>query len=1321
MSAARFWLRRDRVVNAGAGTGKTHALVTQYLHLATGLGAREKPVPPRQICALTFTDKAAAEMRERVERRARAAVTAILAHDEPGGTAAALARTEPDLYASAQALGRAVPGLDSFRELLAQLPGAPIGTFHSFSANLLRRHGAAAGVEPDFALLDDTAARDLLTESAERIVLDALTGLLGPELCAAAERVTAEYGFRGAPGGRGSSGLVEALCALLSHRAEEGKGAAGIADSFGPDALAAAHTDLGTRAQAAFAALTGIQAAFGGKSGPRVAEALTLAPPLYAALADPDALPEAESRLARIRAELKSVQAPRGEDADPAIGTTLNAVRAELKAVATALGPLSRSYDAVPLARGIEALLTPVAAAYAAAKQAQGALDFADLLTRARDLLRSDPTARAAARARFAVFLVDEFQDTNPLQAELIGLLTGLDGVTAPADGSDGTEGTGGLDDIARPPDAGATGDAGTLYLVGDRKQSIYEFRGADVAAYAALCDRLLQRGADAETLSVSRRSSPGVLRLVNALFARVLTAPASELQAASGPAPFFVVWDEARDALQPLPERAETGTAAELLGAAPAEPAGDADPDAPADSADSGRNAAAADAGASIDREAALIARRICALHADGTPYRDVTILLRRFTHLLRYTAALKRAGIPHYVVRGRGFYKAQEILDIAAFFTLLEDESDRVALLAVLRSPLCGLSDETLVRLHLRGELRLPALLRSALPPEPAPPRDPAASTDPDPDPHLASDEDPDDLPPLELLDTAADLAIPADEQARLVRLVRLVQALRGTGERIGPSRALRALLDGTDYCAVLAAADDAEAGKQRLANLQRLAERALAFEERGGLRAFTRALRLSTDPQFARAEGTSEPAAQLYSEADDVVRVMTVHQAKGLEFPVVVVAGCAGREPSFRATIGYDRDVGLGLRVLSGGERVDTLPSLRVKTAHAQRAAAESARLFYVATTRARDRVIFAGEAAADRRAPSTSWRGALDALIADAPARPDAAPLLLRWAAPEGAAPGGPGTEPEPAPAPPSPSPPPASPAVLRGALTRALSPPAFAAAELRAEGAADFVLCPRRYHLRHTLALGERSAAAPVALGGSEQLLGGPLGTPLAARLLAEADPALSGRDLPARLAAAGHDLEHPAVGELLLRLQRFAESRSARALARPAVRRGLAFRVAASDAPGAPILRGRLDALWLEPSATDPTGLPKDAHVLAYRYEYAPDTGDGPEARAAAERLRAEQAALALVARRLVPAAAAIHVGLCFLREPSPEPHVHTAPPADVAALADGLTAAAALVALVPAEIIRLPILPIARCSALGCGYRPICHRREQA
>ena len=1302
MSAARFWLRRDRVVNAGAGTGKTHALVTQYLHLATGLGAREKPVPPRQICALTFTDKAAAEMRERVERRARAAVTAILAHDEPGGTAAALARTEPDLHASAQALGRAVPGLDSFRELLAQLPGAPIGTFHSFSANLLRRHGAAAGVEPDFALLDDTAARDLLTEAAERIVLDALTGLLGPELCAAAERVTAEYGFRGAPGGRGSSGLVEALCALLSHRAEEGKGAAGIADSFGPDALAAAHTDLGTRARAAFAALTGIHAAFGGKSGPRIAEALALAPPLYAALADPDALPEAESRLARIRAELKSVQAPRGEDADPAIGTTLNAVRTELKAVAATIGPLSRSYDAVPLARGIEALLTPVAAAYAAAKQAQGALDFADLLTRARDLLRSDPAARAAARARFAVFLVDEFQDTNPLQAELIGLLTGLDGVTAPADGTDGK------------PDAGAAGDAGTLYLVGDRKQSIYEFRGADVAAYAALCDRLLQRGADAETLSVSRRSSPGVLRLVNALFARVLTAPASELQAA-GPAPFFVVWDEARDALQPLPERADTGTAAELLGAAPAEPAGDADPDAPAEPADSAEpgRSAAADAGASIDREAALIARRICALYAYGTPYRDVTILLRRFTHLLRYTAALKRAGIPHYVVRGRGFYKAQEILDIAAFFTLLEDESDRVALLAVLRSPLCGLSDETLVRLHLRGELRLPALLRSARPP--APEVAPAApATDLAPDPYLTSDEDPADLPPLELLDTAADLAIPADEQARLVRLMRLVQALRGTGERIGPSRALRALLDGTDYCAVLAAADDAEAGKQRLANLQRLAERALAFEERGGLRAFTRALRLSTDPQFARAEGTSEPAAQLYSEADDVVRVMTVHQAKGLEFPVVVVAGCAGREPSFRAAIGYDRDVGLGLRVLSGGERADTLPSLRVKTAHAQRAAAESARLFYVATTRARDRVIFAGEAAADRRAPSTSWRGALDALIADAPARPDAAPLLLRWAAPEGTAPEGTETAPAPAPL----SAPPASPAVLRGALTRALSPPAFAAAELRAEGAADFVLCPRRYHLRHTLALGERSAAAPVALGGSEQLLGGPLGTPLAARLLAEADPALSGRDLPARLAAAGHDLEHPAVGELLLRLQRFAESRCARALARPAVRRGLAFRIAASDAPGAPILRGRLDALWLEPSAADPTGLRRDAHVLAYRYEYAPDKGDGPEARAAAERLRAEQAALVLVARRLVPAAAAIHVGLCFLREPSPEPHVHTAPPADVAALADGLTAAAALVALVPAEIVRLPILPIDRCSALGCGYRPICHRR---
>ncbi|HRI54225.1 MAG TPA: UvrD-helicase domain-containing protein, partial [Pseudomonadota bacterium] len=555
----RFLLRRDRVVQAGAGTGKTHALLTQYLHLCAGLSAHGAPLAPRAICALTFTDKAAGEMRERLQRRTTAIVRATADAASPAALPAALLQLqEVDLVQTAAALDRPLPGLAEWEQILAQLPGAPIGTFHSFAASLLRRYAALAGLDPDFTLLDEDSARALPVESSERVVLGALEGRLPPAAGAPdgsaqptaeqAALVVSEYGFSGGPSAEG--GTVEALGHLHRLRGEEGKDAAGLADSYRPAVLEA---ELGRRRGAVLAGLAELARLaeqLGPGSAERVLELVGLRDALAASLQRPEeaalaaALPLGELVLQGIK-KLRAKKDGGAQD-------ELAQLKERLKTAVEEITALHKSLRAAPLALALEGLLAPVSRAYDEAKRAASALDFTDLLQKARDLLRDHPAVRAEAQARFAVLLVDEFQDTNPLQAELLELLAG-------------------------PLTGGAPREPGRLYIVGDRKQSIYEFRGADVAAYTTLCDRLLAGGADEETLSRSYRSRPALLHFVSALFASVMSGepPAGPASGTGQPAPpFFVRWDAQRDPLQAVrpADPAMPGPAVELVrGAVPA------------------------------------------------------------------------------------------------------------------------------------------------------------------------------------------------------------------------------------------------------------------------------------------------------------------------------------------------------------------------------------------------------------------------------------------------------------------------------------------------------------------------------------------------------------------------------------------------------------------------------------------------------------------------------------------------------------------------------------------------------------------------------
>lgn len=1234
----RFLLSRDRVVNAGAGTGKTHALLTQYLHLLSGLSAHGRPIEPRALGVLTFTDKAAGELRERLQQRTARIVRALGqrgARDSgplDDEAVAALAAVEPDLVATAAELGRAVPGLRFWARARDQLGGAPIGTFHSFSAALLRRYAAAAGLDPDFGLLDEDRARELRLLAAEHVVLKGLEGQLQAASAEEVARLVSEYGFAGGPSPSG--GLVEALCRLHAVRTEEGRGAAGLADPYRPERLS---RDLELLVAALRGASAGL-AALGDQLGPKSSEALAEAhglceslqsvitcKPLSAFAATADLV----SRIKAISDLLKRLRPPTGKQADPGIGERLAAGKERLRAVLDELLALQVSVGAAPLALAIERLLEPVEEEYAQRKRAEGGLDFTDLLRRARDLLRGEAAVRAEVRGRFAVLLVDELQDTSPIQAELVELIAGS-GEAELVEGGSGPR-------------------AGRLFLVGDRKQSIYGFRGADVAAYTALCERRRAAGADEATLARSRRSRPSLLRFANELFPRVMQRPAalSELAPAdggdggdAGGAGWYVAWDPARDPLQPVREEEAPLPTVELLQPAEGEPGAD-EP---------------------LVREAELITRRILALADAGVRFGDVAILLRRFTHIERYTTALKAAGVPHYVVRGRGFYQAPEVLDIAALFTLLDDPEDKLALLSLLRSPFCALSDEALVRLHLGGHSTLPSLLA---------------------------------------VEDVAGLDLPLDEAGRLLRLLAVVRPLLSAGERLGPAACLRAALDQTDYLAVLAADPD---GEQRIANVERLLGRARSFEaaggaeRRGGLRGFVRALRLLTDPQLEAALGErpEEPAAQVLGEADDVVRLLTVHQAKGLEFPVVFVAGCAGTERNDQLLLAYDRAIGLGLSVSREGERAPTLAWQRIGRIARLRAEAESARLFYVAATRARDRLIFAGESR--RKAPRGSWREHLDSLLGEVAAQPgEGLPLIAIWR---------PGPLPPPRPVEEAAQEPQQLVRAAQLAVARAYDLPARVEAAsglgLSAAAWAELLVCPRRLRLGELGRQGERAldAARPLL---TDEVMGLPAHalreSGLPNRLLLHRDPQREGEDLETVLRGLGLDAE--VMGGAVALARRFLRCRGLQRLVEgaTAVRWAQRYVVPAGGVQS----RGVLDALILSDQ-----GGRLVVTVL--------DVWDGAAPRVEGPLHGARRQLLALAALGLCPEAERIEVALCYLREAEPVPPPAAVSAAELEVLIDAMQRWAPAAVHTLATLLEEPSLLDAECERIGCEHRAICH-----
>ena len=817
------------VVEAAAGTGKTTELVRRVvLVLATGRAR------VGDLVAVTFTEKAAGELklrlRQELERRS------------------GIDRDDVDANTRLDAA-------------LTSLEEAHISTIHGFCADLLRERPVEAGVDPLFRVLTESEARTLYREAFDRWLQDALRD--APEGVRRSLRRSARPAVPGSEAD--DSGPVDRLRAAGWELVEwRDFGAAWQRPGF--DRRAA--IEKLTAAVHEFAGMTGNA---GSRRDPlfldtaparRASDELRL----IMAAADDDA---AEAVLVDLGRDRDFRRARKGMGTSFAKGVPRADVQRAHQGLVQQLDVFKADADA-DLAALLRDELRGSIDRYEHLKAKHGALDFLDLLRRARDLVRDRADVRQHFQRRFTRLFVDEFQDTDPLQAELLLLLA--------------------ADDPHEHEWRRVRPVRGKLFVVGDPKQSIYRFRRANVSVYTDVCQQLESHGARCEQLTTSFRGVPNLQRAVNAAFAPLMTGDVDLMQAT------YVPLTRSRDDVPEQPS---------LIALPVPEPYGK-------------RNIASAKIEASLpDATGAFIdwlinesGWKVTEQHGAepvAIRSRHVCVLFRRFvsfgTDMTRaYVDALEARGINHLLVGGRAFHGREEIETLRAALGAVEWPDDQLLVFATLRGALFAIGDEELLeyRHHYASAFhpfRVPAVLPSHLEP--------------------------------------------------IGSALRVLASLHQRRNRRPVADTLGALFEATRAHVGFALR---RAGEQVLANALHVAELARQYELAGGIsfRGFIAAL------EEAATEGQSAEAP-IVEEGSDGVRLMTVHRAKGLEFPVVVLADLTARIAPFEASRHIDTARGLCALRIGGWSPVDLLRQQAIEQARERE---EGVRLAYVAATRARD---------------------------------------------------------------------------------------------------------------------------------------------------------------------------------------------------------------------------------------------------------------------------------------------------------------------------------------------------------------------------
>jgi ATP-dependent helicase/nuclease subunit A len=824
----RTSLAESLLVEASAGTGKTTELIARIVAvLADGRTTIDR------IVAVTFTNKAAGELKLRLRQeldRAREAA------NDPAQRS-------------------------HIEDALEHLEEASIGTIHSFCAQILRERPVEAVVDPAFEELNDQQASRIYERAfrswLERKLSEGAPGLRRA-LVRLASRESADAPSPLEQLRYGAWKLIEWRDHPAPWRTKEFHREAEIdrlVEHVGVIADAAScctrrNDNLVKSLQPARALVTWIKRAEA--AGPR----------------DYDAL---ESLLIKLIRDInQNPQKGSGFFADGVPREQVVQARAHFIKQLTAFQHAAEA----DLAATLRAEMWELVEEYDRLKRRAGKLDFLDLLLLARDLVRNQPEVRRYLQGRFTHIFIDEFQDTDPLQAEILLLLA--------------------ADDPQESDWRQAAPKPGKLFVVGDPKQSIYKFRRADVVLYRDIRDTLAGSGVGVVQLTTSFRAVRPIQHLVNSAFETEMQGDASAGQAAYAPLHGETAALAGQPSIVALPAPRPYGSM---------------------------RLSRAAIDACLPDTIVAFVEWLVResgwrvrdpenALQLAPVSSRHICVLFRRFTNYGRditrdYVRSLEAREIPHLLVGSKSFHSREEVETLRAALTAIEWPDDELSVFATLKGSLFAIPDNLLLRFH-----------------------------------HEAGRLHPFRNRPEELSE---------DFQPIREALELLAELHRGRNRR-PIADTVNSLLEATRAHAGFALRP---AGHQVLANVYRIADLARTFEVSGGVsfRGFVEEL----EAQSEKAESAEAPVLE---EGAEGVRLMTVHAAKGLEFPVVILADMTAHIAA------GDPDRYVDAREGLCAQRLLRCAPWELDENDAQereRERAEGVRVAYVAATRARDLLV------------------------------------------------------------------------------------------------------------------------------------------------------------------------------------------------------------------------------------------------------------------------------------------------------------------------------------------------------------------------
>lgn len=741
-------LDKNVLVEAAAGTGKTTLMVTRILNL---VGDKKLKQRLSRIAAITFTEKAAGELKMRLREG-----------------------IEQGKFAPA---------------VLEELEQAQCGTIHSFCAGILHERPVEAGVDPAFQVAD-AMQTDLVQE---KVWQDWIERQMGAEGDGGADVLTrALYLDIELPALRS---LAQALVAQRARLNWE---------NLPPcRAIGDVLVEVGPVIEALVKLTPSCIEAEKDTMMRRIAPLMSAAP-VWAALT-----PREQEHVL-----LRTVQAaPKSGNFDR-VGSKKNwsgeRFLLDARELMTRLAALCDEASDV-FVRGLLLWLRDFGNAYAQEKQRRGLLDFDDLLLKTRDLLRDNREVRGMFQRRFERLLVDEFQDTDPVQVEIVFFLAEKEPKAKQ------------WHEVKLAP--------GKLFVVGDPKQSVYRFRGADIEIYHAAKNLLGAQG-ELGSISTSFRMMSPLIDWVNEVFARLIQPPA----AGTAYQPGYVKLDT-------HPELRSDTRRVLLLGPTPQE------------IGELGEKP-------SVDQLRRVEARAVAQLlrHLHGNAERPVTfrdeagnlqhraplwsdfaVLLRNYTALDLYERVFEEHDIPFLVEGGKDYFQRPEVRAVCALLLALDNPANKIELVSVLRSPLFGVSDDDLV-LWRRAQDR-----------------------------------------PLDYL------ADPCRDDGTIATAFRLLRELHEERNRYSYAAFLERCYERLKIPERFLLRPQ---GEQRVANLYKLVDTARAVQSIEGmsLRGLARHLR---DIAIERAEEGQSPTTEQEKGRDDAVRILTIHKAKGLEWGIVTLA--------------------------------------------------------------------------------------------------------------------------------------------------------------------------------------------------------------------------------------------------------------------------------------------------------------------------------------------------------------------------------------------------------------------------------------------